>query len=287
MEKPVLRDGTWWQHHDDHWYRWNPTSNQWELGAHPPPPPPPPAPTEIPARRVAAEHPARAYTGSGKPVEELDGGNTWSSVTLRTETDPSPGLDPVQVASTRGPQTKLAVLGFVALAIVVAFGAYTFLLKGSGAPSDEDLDAALVALTGYEYQEAPEQFQDMIDATIEEEPMLAEHVSGFDLRFVERADRFVGSVAVVGYQPGSFEDELDKSANASLMASFNRSGEAKLLGAKLKKVERGNATMYEVTVPGASMTMFLKEEKGMMFFVATSDARSGRKISKQLALANL
>jgi hypothetical protein len=59
-----------------------------------------------------------------------------------------------------------------------------------------------------------------------------------------------------------------------------------LPAANLKTVTRGNTTMYEVKAAGATVVMFVNDDKGMIFSIATTDGRSARKISQQLALAN-
>jgi hypothetical protein len=280
-----MRDGVWWQQHGGQWYRWNPGSNQWELGAQPSPPAPP-APPPGPA---ATQQPVRAYTGSGKPLDELSAGDTWSSVTIGTDPDPDSDWPEGQAlqSTKRAPQTKLAVLGFVALTVAVLFGAYTYFFSGNGAPSDEDIDAAFATVKGYEYQHPPDGFQDQIDAALEEVPMVSDYVSGFDMRMIERRNQVVGAVAVMGYEPGQFGDEdLDPRDNEAFMMGFNRSSGMNLPAANLKTVTRGNTTMYEVKAAGATVVMFVNDDKGLIFSIATTDVRSARKISQRLALAN-
>ncbi|CAN5606874.1 hypothetical protein BH20ACT23_BH20ACT23_06050 [soil metagenome] len=292
MEQPVMRDGTWWQRHGDHWYRWNPDNQQWEIGTAPPPPPPPaPAPPPGPVASAPMEQPARAYTGSGKPVENVDGGNTWSSVTINNRPVEAAGWSDSELPITptkRVPPAKLAALGFAALAVAVLFGAYTYFFSGDGAPSDEDIDAAFTSLNGYEYQEPPEGLQDQIDAALEKNPELTEYVSSVDFRMLQRRDRLVGAVGVIGYEPGQFGDEaFDPRENQAFMAGFNQTSGMNLPGASLKTVTRGNTIMYEIRGGGAALITFIDDDEGMIFSIATSDPRSARKISEQLALANL
>ena len=288
-----MRDGTWWQHHGDHWYRWNPDNQQWELGTAPPPPAPPaPAPPPGPAVSAPVEQPERAYTGSGKPAEDVSAGSTWSSVTINTRpaetADWSDSHLPV-TTSRRVPPDKLAVLGFAALAVAVLFGAYTYFFSGDGAPSDEDVDAAFASLSGgYEYQEPPEDFQEQIDAALEKNPEITEYVSSIDFRMVQRRDRLIGAVGVIGYEPGQFGGEVfDPRENQAFMAGFNQTSGMNLPGASLKTVTRGSTTMYEIKGGGATLITFIDDEEGMIFSIATSDSRSARKISEQLAIANL
>jgi hypothetical protein len=291
-----MRDGTWWQHHGDHWYRWNPDNQQWELGSAPPPPAPPaPAPPPGPVASAAVEQPVRAYTGSGQPAENLSAGNTWSSVTIDTRSVEAAGWPDSQrpiTTSKRVPSAKLAALGFVALAIAVAFGAYTYFFTGGRAPSDEDIDAAFATLKGYEYQEPEDGLKERIDAQveaqIEEDPFLSDVVSGLDFRAVHRRDRFVGAVTVIGYTPGEMGDtEFDPRASEAYMTGFKRSSGLDLPAANLKHVTRGNTNMIELRMPGAMLVAFIDDDEGMIFSIVTSDRRSARNISEQLALANL
>lgn len=293
MEQPVMRDGTWWQHHGDHWYRWNSDNQQWELGTAPPPPAPPaPPPPPGPAPGVPAEQPKRAYTGSGKPAEEVSGGDTWSSVTLDTrdtrpvETAEWPDSQHAITPSKRVPTAKLAALGFVALAVAVFFGAYFF--SGSGAPSDEDIDAAFGSLDGYEYQEPPEGLQEQIDAAMEKAPKSSEYVKSVDFRIVQRRDRIVGTVGVIGYEPGQLGNEaFDPRENQAFMAGFNQTSGMNLPNASLNTVTRGNTTMYEIRGGRVAVITFFEDDAGMAFIIAARDTRAARNISEQLALANL
>ncbi len=292
MEKPVMRDGTWWQHHGDHWYRWNPDNEKWELGAAPPPPPPPaPAPPAGPAASASVEQPARAYTGSGKPAESVSGGDTWSSVTIGTRPVETAEWDDSQLSITtskRVPPAKLAALGFAALAVAVLFGAYTYFFSGDGAPSDKDIDAAFTSLSGYEYQEPPEGLQEQIDTALEKNPELTEYVSSIEYRIVQRRDRIVGAVGVIGYEPGQFGNEaFDPRENQAFMAGFNQTSGMNLPGTSLKTVTRSNTTMYEIRGGGVALVTFVDDEEGMIFSIAASDPRAARNISEQLALANL
>ena len=283
-----MRDGTWWQHHGDHWYRWNPDNQQWELGSAPPPPAPPPP---GPVARAAVEQPVRAYTGSGQPAENLSAGNTWSSVTLEgrsVEAAEWPDSQRPITSSKKVPPTKLAALAFVALAAAVSFGAYTYFFTGGGAPSDEDIDAAFASLSGYEYQEPPEDLQEQIDAALDKNPELTEYVSSVDFRMVNRRDRLIGTVGVIGYEPGQFGDEaFDPRDNQAFVAGFNQTSGMNLPGSSLKTVTRGSTTMYEIRGGGASVITFIDDDEGMIFSIVTSDRRSARNISEQLALANL
>src|SRR5665809_63612 len=292
MEKPVMRDGTWWQHHGDHWYRWNPDNEQWELGAAPPPPPPPaPAPPAGPAASAPVGQPVRAYTGSGKPTESASGGDTWSSVTIGTrpvETAEWSDSQPPFATSKRVSQTKQAALGFAALAVAVLFGAYTYFSPGGGAPSDEDISAAFGSLNGYEYQEPPEGLQAQIDAALDKNPTLTEYVSSIDYRIVQRRDRLVGVVGVIGYEPGQFGDEVfDPRENQAFMAGFNQTSGMNLPGTSLRAVTRSNTTMYEIRGGGVALVTFIDDQEGMIFSIVASDPRAARNISEQLALANL
>lgn len=288
-----MRDGTWWQHHGDHWYRWNPDNQQWELGTAPPPAAPPaPPPPPGPAVSAPVEQPARAYMGSGKPAENVSGGNTWSSVTIDTRPVETTEWSDSQLPATtskRVPPAKLAALGFAALAVAVLFGAYTYFFSGGGAPSDEDIDAAFASLSGgYEYQEPPEGLQEQIDAALEKNPEITEYVSSVDFRMVQRRDRLIGAVGVIGYEPGQFGGEaFDPRENQAFMAGFNQTSGMNLPGASLKAVTRGSTTMYEIKGGGATLITFIDDDEGMIFSIATSDSRSARKISEQLALANL
>jgi hypothetical protein len=287
-----MRDGTWWQHHGDHWYRWNPDNQQWELGSAPPPPAPPaPAPPPGPVASAAVEQPVRAYTGSGQPAENLSAGNTWSSVTIDTRSVEAAGWPDSQrpiTTSKRVPPAKLAALAFVALAAAVSFGAYTYFFSGGGAPSNEDIDAAFATLNGYEYQEPPEDLQEQIDAALDKNPELTEYVSSVDFRMVNRRDRLIGTVGVIGYEPGQFGDEaFDPRDNQAFVAGFNQTSGMNLPGSSLKTVTRGSTTMYEIRGGGASVITFIDDDEGMIFAIVTSDPRSARNISEQLALANL
>lgn len=295
MEEPVTRDGTWWQHHGDHWYRWNPESQQWDLGSAPPPPPPPPAPAPRPdpsPNSPVVQQPARAYKGSGKPVEDISGGSTWSSVTIGTGSGEAAGWSDSQrpvAGARRVSQTKRAAFGFVVLAVAVLFGAYTHFFSGDGAPSDEDIDAAFASLSGgYEYQEPPEGLQEQVDDVLEKNSELTEYVSSVDFRMVQHRDRLIGAVGVIGYEPGEFGGEtFDPRESQAFMAGFNQTSGMNLPRASLKTVTRGSTTMYEIRGGGAALVTFIDDDEGMIFSIATSDSRSARQISEQLALANL
>ena len=292
MEQPVMRDGTWWQHHGDHWYRWNPDNQQWELGTAPPPPAPPaPAPPPGPVVSAPVAQPERAYTGSGKPAENVSGGDTWSSVTIDTRPDETAEWPDSQLpltTSRRFPSDKLAVLGFVALAVAVLFGAYTYFFSGGGAPSEEDIDAAFGTLKGYEYQEPPEEISEQVNVLLEEDPLLSEHFNGVDLRLVQRRGRPVGTVAVMGYEPGGLGDvEFNSFASEAFLAGFNGSSGLDVPAANLKQVTRGTTEMFELRAPGFMLVVFIDDPNGMIFYVVASDQRAARNISEQLSLANL
>ena len=302
-----MRDGTWWQHHGDHWYHWSPDVEKWELGAAPPPPPPPapapgipvaqphhldetedPAQTEPPEQPAHPDQPERVYSGSGAAPEDLSGGNTWSSVTLNTrpveaaERTPQLGRTKKRVAPA-----KLAKIGFAVLGVAVLFGAYTYFFSGSGAPSDQDVDAAFGTLSGFEYQEPPKGLEDQINAALDEDPTLSEEISSVDFRIVQRQQRIVGAVAVIGYEPGRFGDAaFDLRQNRAFMMGFNQTG-LSLPGAALKTVNRGDTTMYEIRGKGVAVVTFIDDTQGMIFSIATTDPQSARNISEQLALENL
>ena len=233
----------------------------------------------------------RAYTGSGKPAESVSGGNTWSSVTIDTRPVETAEWDDSQLhvtTSKRVPPAKLAALGFAALAIAVLFGAYTYFFSGDGAPSDEDIDAAFTSLSGYEYQEPPEGLQEQIDTALEENPELTEYVSSIDYRIVQRRDRLVGAVGVIGYEPGQFGNEaFDPRENQAFMTGFNQTSGMNLPGTSLKTVTRSNTTMYEIRGGGVALVTFVDDEEGMIFSIVAADPRAARRISDQLALANL
>jgi hypothetical protein len=285
MEQPVLRDGTWWQHHGDRWYQWNPGTQQWEVGSAPPPPAPP-----APALD-SAEQPSRAYEGSGKPAENEGGGNTWSSVTLNTRpADADEWTNDHQEFKTRRsiPASKLAGIGFALLGLAVLFGAYTFFFSGSGVPSDEEIDSAFGTLNGYTYISPPPSLEKELDAALEADPTLSDYIKSVDFRIVQQQDRVVGAVGVIGYEPGRYgDDAFDPRANQAFTSGFNQTSGLSLPGAKLKTVTRGNTTMYELKGGGVSVVTFVDDAKGMIFSIATTDAKSARNISQQLALENL
>ena len=285
MEQPVMRDGTWWQHHGDHWYQWNPGTQQWEVGAAPPPPAPP-----APANPTA-EQPARAYMGSGKPAENEGGGNTWSTVTVSTRPDVADDWNDGQ-QEFKTPRklstSKLAGIGFALLALAVLFGAYSYFFSGTGVPSDEEIDSAFGTLNGYEYMTPPPGIEKEIDAALEADPTLSDYIKSVDFRIVQRQDRMVGAVGVIGYEPGRYgDDAFDPRANQAFMMGFNQTSGLSLPGAKLKTVTRGGTTMYELKGGGVAVVTFVDDDKGMIFSTATSDAKSARNISEQLALSNL
>ena len=285
MEQPVLRDGTWWQHHGDRWYQWNPGTQQWEVGSAPPPPAPP-----APALD-SAEQPSRAYVGSGKPAENEGGGNTWSSVTLNTRpADADEWTDDRREFKSprRIPASKLAGIGFALLGLAVLFGAYTFFFAGSSVPSDEEIDSAFGTLNGYTYVDPPPGLEKEIDAALEADPTLSDYIKSVDFRIVQQQDRLVGAVGVIGYEPGRYGDvAFDPRANSAFSSGFNQTSGLSLPGAKLKTVTRGSTTMYELKGGGVSVVTFVDDAKGMIFSIATTDAKSARNISQQLALENL
>jgi hypothetical protein len=285
MEQPVLRDGTWWQNHGDLWYRWNPDTQQWEVGSAPPPPAPP-APV-----LDSAEQPSRGYVGSGKQAENEGRGNTWSTVTLNTRpAEANDWADEQHAfkAPRRIPASKLAGIGFALLALAVLFGAYTYFFSGTGVPSDEDIDSAFGTLNGYEYITPPTGLEKELDAALEADPTLSEYINSVDFRIVQRQDRLVGAVGVIGYEPGRYgDDAFDPRANQAFMSGFNQTSGLSLPGAKLKTVTRGKTTMYELKGGGVAVVTFVDDAKGMIFSIATTDAKSARNISEQLALENL
>ncbi len=294
-----MRDGSWWQHHDDHWYQWNPGTQQWEVGAAPPPPAPPAPATSILAEEPTREpnhepnhEPARAYAGSGKPPEDGEGGgSTWSSITVNTH--PAPADDWAQdemtfKTSKRVSSSKLAGIGFALLGLAVLFGAYTYFFSGSGVPSDKDINSAFGTLNGYEYKTPPPGLADEIDAALEADPTLSEYIKSVDFRIVQKANRPVGAVGVIGYEPGRYgDDAFDPRANQAFTMGINQTSGLSLPGAKLKTVMLGNTTMYELRGGGVAVVTFVDDDKGMIFSTATSNAKSARNISEQLALENL
>jgi len=290
-----MRDGSWWQHHDDHWYQWNPGTQQWEVGAAPPPPAPPAPATSILAEEPTREpthEPTRAYAGSGKPPEDGGGGgSTWSSITVNTHPAPADdwaGDEMTFKTSKRVSSSKLAGIGFALLALAVLFGAYTYFFSGSGVPSDKDINSAFGTLNGYEYKTPPPGLADEIDAALEADPTLSEYIKSVDFRIVQKANRLVGAVGVIGYEPGRYgDDAFDPRANQAFTMGINQTSGLSLPGAKLKTVMLGNTTMYELRGGGVAVVTFVDDDKGMIFSTATSNAKSARNISEQLALENL
>ena len=283
-----MRDGSWWQHHDDHWYQWNTGSQQWEVGAAPPPPAPP-----APATSILAEEPIRAYAGSGQPPEDGGGGgNTWSSVTVSTrpalaDDDWADGQKSFKTPR-RVSSSKLAGIGFALLALAVLFGAYTYFFSGSGVPSEEDIDTAFGTLNGYEYQTPPPGLSKEIDAALEADPTLSEYIKSVDFRIVQKGNQLVGAVGVIGYEPGRHgDDSFDPRANQAFTMGFNQTSGLSLPGAKLKTVMLGNTTMYELRGGGVAVVTFVDDDGGMIFSVASKNPKSARNISEQLALENL
>jgi hypothetical protein len=282
-----MRDGSWWQHHDDHWYQWNTGSQQWEVGAAPPPPAPP-----APVTSILVEEPVRAYAGSGEPPEDGGGGgNTWSSVTVSTRPaladDWADGQKSFKTPRRVSP-SKLAGIGFALLALAVLFGAYTYFFSGSGVPSEEDIDTAFGTLNGYEYQTPPPGLSKEIDAALEADPTLSEYIKSVDFRIVQQGNRVVGAVGVIGYEPGRHgDDSFDPRANQAFTMGFNQTSGLSLPGAKLKTVMLGNTTMYELRGGGVAVVTFVDDDEGMIFSVASKNPKSARNISEQLALENL
>ena len=282
-----MRDGSWWQHHDDHWYQWNTGTQQWEVGAAPPPPAPP-----APPAAILPEEPIRAYAGSGQPPEDGGGGgNTWSSVTVSTRPALADDWDEGQKSfktPRRVSSSKLAGIGFALLALAVLFGAYNYFFSGSGVPSEEDIDTAFGTLNGYEYQTPPEGLSKEIDAALEADPTLSEYIKSVDFRIVQKGDQVVGAVGVIGYEPGRYgDDSFDPRANQAFTMGFNQTSGLSLPGAKLKTVMLGNTTMYELKGGGVAVVTFVDDDGGMIFSVASKSSKSARNISEQLALENL
>jgi hypothetical protein len=285
MEQPVQRDGTWWQQYGDHWYQWNPSTQQWEVGSAPPPPAPP-----APAIDSAVQ-PSRAYAGSGKPAENDARGNTWSAVSVNTRPDAGDDWSDEQLtlkAPRKVSSSKLAGIGFAVLAVAVLFGAYTYFFSGTGVPSDDQINSAFGSLNGYEYMTPPKGLEKEIDAALEADPTLSEYIKSVDFRIVQRKNLVVGAVAVIGYEPGRHgDDAFDPRANQAFTMGINQTSGLSLPGAKLKTVTRGNTTMYELKGSGVAVVTFIDDVEGMIFSIATTDAKSARSISEQLALENL
>jgi hypothetical protein len=285
MEQPVQRDGTWWQRHGDHWYQWNPGTQQWEVGAAPPPPAPPAPAID------SAEQPSRAYAGSGKPADSEGAGNTWSTVTVNTRPDTGddwPEGQQTFKAPRKVSSSKLAGIGFALLAVAVLFGAYTYFFSGTGVPSDEQIDSAFGTLNGYEYTTPPRGLEKEIDAALEADPTLSDYINSVDFRIVHGENNVVGAVGVIGYEPGRYgDDAFDPRANQAFTMGFNQTSGLSLPGAKLKTVTRADTTMYELRGGGVAVVTFVDDVQGLIFSIATNDPKSARNISEQLALENL
>ena len=287
---PVLRDGGWWQLHDGVWFRWDDERGQWLQGGAPPPPPPPAPATPMPDGPIAAPapsapEPAPAYTGSGRPVDPAAAGDTWGSVTIGAGIPRT--FEGGQVAAPRtgrkaGP---IAAGALVATALIGAL-LYFFVFSGDPGPSAEDIDAAFGSLRGFGYEDAPEVVMDEVRKTVERDPTAAEVVGEFDFRMIKRGGRPIGGVAILGLDPKEMQD-VGPVSNDSLLAGFHRGTGLAVPGTSARQVKRAKTMMYEFTAPGAALTVFVDEKDGMIFSIATMDARATRAISKQLARANL
>ena len=186
------------------------------------------------------------------------------------------------------PAAKLAAIGFALLGLAVLFGAYSYFFAGSDVPSDEEINSAFGTLNGFQYQTPPTGLEKEIDAALEADPTLSEYIKSVDFRIVQKQNRLVGAVGVIGYEPGRYgDDAFDPCANQAFMMGFNQTSGLSLPGAKLKTVTRGGTTMYELKGGGVAVVTFVDDAKGMIFSTATTDAKSARNISEQLALSNL
>ena len=222
-----------------------------------------------------------ASGASAPPSDPREGSAAWRAEQITNGNIPIPGMrapsfgPPVQTQATATPSFAPLLGLLIKLGVVVAIALFVWLrFLHSGAPSDEELQATFVPISGYEYAENDSEMAAWMEHAIGSMPAVEDVMSGYEVKEIFSNGQMVAVGMVAGFDPADLADEDP--------AAFGEGA----VSAGARPVSFGGTSAYQINQGTATQYMWLDED-GYLFVVVGMYPNHANTVASALAAGNI
>ena len=220
--------------------------------------------------------PGSTYSAPRGPIpESLQGESYFAKSSV-----PQPWVE----TSAPAPVPSQTPLGWIVVAVVgllCAIGGYLLVSNvffDADAPSEEEVTAAFVPVSGLSYQAPPDGTREQFRALLDEQGPAADEIAVFDMRLLLIGQQPVGAVAIFSVDPDLLDDEEFENGYIS---GFNANSPQQITPENV-----GGVDTFAGHIPGIGSMYTFFEENGLIFVVAGQQRDLMERVVTTLGAAN-